>query len=64
MSKYLFQESDIYNGYSPIDYSQVMGDEFTQGNAYLLASISCVQGADYDALQRIILAGLNKEEMG
>ncbi|OHC65080.1 MAG: hypothetical protein A2040_17340 [Rhodocyclales bacterium GWA2_65_19] len=46
----------IFNGYGPIDYSHALGDG--EPNAYIRASIACVQRADIDSLQQIILDGL------
>ncbi|MDZ4251609.1 MAG: Fic family protein [Sulfuritalea sp.] len=48
----------IFNGYGPIDYSHALEDG--EPNAYIRASIACVQQADIDALQQVILDGLCK----
>lgn len=48
----------IFNDYGPIDYSHALGDG--EPNAYIRASIPCVQQANIDSLQRIILDGLCK----
>ena len=48
----------IANGYAPIDYSRSLDD--STPNAYIRASIACVQRADVEPLRRIILAGLGK----
>lgn len=50
----------IFNGYGPIDYSHALGD--SEPNVYIRASIACVQQANIDSLQRIILDGLCKVE--
>lgn len=44
----------IYNGYKPIDYSHASPDE------YINASIDCVQMADCEQMEKIILQGLKK----
>jgi len=44
----------LYNGYKPIDYSDVIDN-----GKYIEASIECVQYADTSKLEKIILNGLN-----
>ena len=44
------------------DYSASVASG-AQGNAYIEASIACVQGGDHTPLQQIILAGLIREDM-
>lgn len=48
----------IANGYAPIDYSKALIGQ--PMNAYIQASIDCVQQADNRMLCQIILQGLNK----
>ena len=43
----------IYNGFNPIDYSNISPQE------YINSSIDCVMLADYSKLENIILNGLN-----
>jgi cell filamentation protein len=52
----------VYNGYEPIDYSQALAQGSSGLNAYIEASILCVQRADSSKLQQIILQGLKKAE--
>jgi len=48
----------VTNGYAPIDYSQALQGQ--PMNAYIQASIVCVQQANYEKLSQIILLGLSK----
>ncbi len=48
------------NGYGPIDYGRSLDDSVP--NAYIRASIACVQRADVEPLRQIILAGLVKAD--
>ena len=50
----------VYNGYEPIDYSHALAVGPTGLNAYIKASILCVQHADSSRLQQIILQGLRR----
>lgn len=50
----------IFNGYGPVDYSPVLDDG--EPNGYIRASIACVQRADIEPLQQIVLAGLRKAD--
>lgn len=50
----------VYNGYEPIDYSQALAEGSSGLNAYIEASILCVQRADSSKLQQIILQGLQR----
>ena len=58
ITRLFFDLLAIANGYAPIDYSKaLLGQPM---NAYIQASIACVQQADHQKLYRIILQGLNK----
>jgi len=48
----------LANGYAPIDYSNALDGQ--PMNAYIHASIACVQQADHQKLYQIILQGLSK----
>lgn len=50
----------VYNGYEPIDYSQALAEGPSGLNAYVEASILCVQRADNSKLRQIILQGLRR----
>ena len=50
----------VYNGYEPIDYHQALAEGPSGLNAYVEASILCVQRADSSRLQQIILQGLRR----
>jgi len=54
ITRVFFDMIAAYNGYQFIDYS------ITKPHKYIDASIECVQYADSEALQRIILQGLLK----
>jgi len=54
ITRMFFDMIAAYNGYQFIDYS------ITKPHKYIDASIECVQYADSEALQRIILQGLLK----
>lgn len=60
-SRLFFDLIAIFNGYDPIDYSVALEEEMGQLNAYLQASVECVQGANHRRLQKMILNGLSKE---
>ena len=62
ITRLFFDLIAVYNGYGPIDYSQTLDSQTTQTNAYIQASIACVQGADSTLLRQIILEGLSKVE--
>lgn len=49
----------IANGYNPIDYSHALS-QGQEPNAYIQASIVCVQQADHQLLSQIVLQGLSK----
>lgn len=49
----------IANGYNPIDYSHALSQN-QELNAYIQASIVCVQQADHQPLMHIVLQGLSK----
>ncbi|MEK6708361.1 MAG: Fic family protein [Pseudomonadota bacterium] len=58
ITRLFFDLIAVANGYAPIDYSQaLLGQPM---NAYIQASIACVQQADYRKLNQIILQGLSK----
>jgi hypothetical protein len=48
----------VANGYAPIDYSNALLEQ--PMNAYIQASIACVQQASHQNLYQIILQGLCK----
>jgi cell filamentation protein len=58
ITRLFFDLIAVYNGYEPIDYSQALAEGSTGLNAYIEASILCVQRADSNNLQQIILQGL------
>lgn len=62
ITRLFFDLIAIYNGYGPVDYSQALGGDEDETNAYIQASIACVRGADNGPLKQIILKGLNKAE--
>jgi hypothetical protein len=45
---------------TPIDYSQALAEGPSGLNAYIEASIQCVQCADSSKLQQLILQGLRR----
>ena len=60
ITRLFFDLVAVANGYDPIDYSQTLAEEKGSPNAYIRASIECVQSADTSRLQHIILKGLSK----
>jgi cell filamentation protein len=58
ITRLFFDLIAIVNGYSPIDYSKALLEQ--PMNAYIQASIACVQQADQQKLYQIILQGLSK----
>jgi len=58
ITRLFFDLIAIANGYAPIDYSKALAGQ--PMNAYIQASIACVQQADHQKLYQIILQGLNK----
>lgn len=60
ITRLFFDLIAIYNGYAPIDYRRALKTGASGLNAYIEASILCVQQADSSALQEIILQGLEK----
>ena len=64
MSKYQFQESDIYLPGTDIPRNRlgITEADLLHENAYIQASIACVRAADNSMLRQIILDGLNKAE--
>lgn len=60
MTRLFFDLIAIANGYAPIDYSKALSEQTAAMNAYIQASIACVQQADSQMLQQIILQGLSK----
>jgi cell filamentation protein len=58
VTRLFFDLIAVANGYAPIDYSTALSGQ--PMNAYIQASIACVQHADSQALHNIILQGLNK----
>lgn len=57
ITRLFFDLIAVANGYAPIDYSNAL-----PGQAYIQASIVCVQQANHQKLYQIILQGLNKLE--
>ncbi len=60
ITRLFFDLIAVYHGYEPIDYSQALTEGTTGLNAYVEASILCVQCADSSKLQLIILQGLRR----
>jgi len=60
ITRLFFDLIAIYNGYGPIDYSPALNEETSLNNAYIRASMECVQNANNTRLQQIILKGLSK----
>ena len=64
ITRLLFDLIAVYNGYEPIDYSAALAEGPTGLNAYIEASILCVQRADNSKLQQIIFQGLQRAGAG
>lgn len=60
ITRLFFDLIAVYNGYEPIDYSAALAEGPSGLNAYIEASILCVQRADSSKLQQIILRGLQR----
>ncbi|MDD2915372.1 MAG: Fic family protein [Gallionella sp.] len=60
ITRLFFDLIAVYNGYEPIDYSQALAEGPSGQNAYIEASILCVQRADSSKLQQIIQQGLRR----
>lgn len=60
ITRLFFDLIAVYNGYEPIDYSQALAEGPSGLNAYIEASILCVQRADSSKLQQIIMQGLRR----
>lgn len=60
ITRLFFDLIAVHNGYDPIDYSQALTEGPSGLNAYIEASILCVQRADSHQLQQIILQGLRR----
>ena len=60
ITRLFFDLIAVANGYAPIDYSKALLEKTETMNAYIQASIDCVQQADSRMLQQIIFQGLNK----
>lgn len=60
ITRLFFDLIAVYNGYEPIDYSQALEENPSGLNAYIDASILCVQRADSGKLEQIILRGLQR----
>ncbi|MCR4298867.1 MAG: Fic family protein [Gallionella sp.] len=60
ITRLFFDLIAVYNGYEPIDYSQALAEGPSGLNAYIEASILCVQRADSSRLQQIIQQGLQR----
>ena len=62
ITRLFFDLIAVYNGYEPIDYSQALAEGSSGMNAYIEASILCVQRVENSRLQQIILQGLQRME--
>lgn len=62
ITRLFFDLLAVFNGYDPIDYSLALNPVEQQPNAYIQASIACVQQADCGPLRRIIFQGLAQAE--
>lgn len=60
ITRLFFDLIAVYNGYAPIDYSNALAQGPSGLNAYIEASILCVQRADNSKLRQIILQGLER----
>lgn len=60
ITRLFFDLFAVCNGYEPVDYRQALAEGATGLNAYVEASILCVQRADSSKLQQIILQGLRR----
>ena len=60
ITRLFFDLIAVYNGYAPIDYSMALAEGASGSNAYIEASILCVQHADNSKLQHIIGQGLER----
>ncbi|MEI7841633.1 MAG: Fic family protein [Gallionellaceae bacterium] len=58
ITRLFFDLIAVANGYAPIDYSQALQGQPL--NAYIQASIACVQQANHEKLSQIIFRGLSK----
>ena len=64
ITRLFFDLIAVCNGYEPIDYSAALAEGASGLNAYIEASIQCVQRADSSKLQQIILQGLQRAGAG
>jgi cell filamentation protein len=60
ITRLFFDLIAVHNNYEPIDYSRALTAGSSGQNAYIEASILCVQRADSSKLQQIILQGLRR----
>lgn len=60
ITRLFFDLIAIFNGYAPIDYSRALAAGSSGLNAYVEASILCVQRADNGKLLQIIVQGLER----
>ncbi len=60
ITRLFFDLIAVNNGYEPIDYRQALATGSSGLNAYIEASILCVQRADNSKLRQIILQGLRR----
>lgn len=60
ITRLFFDLIAVYNGYAPINYSNALEEGPSGLNAYIEASILCVQRADNSKLKQIILQGLER----
>lgn len=60
ITRLFFDLIAVYNGYEPIDYSEALAEGPSGLNAYIEASILCVQRADSSKLLQIIQQGLRR----
>lgn len=62
ITRLFFDLIAVHNGYAPIDYSPALAEGPSGLNAYVEASIQCVQRAESSKLYQIILQGLQRAE--
>ena len=62
ITRLFFDLITVYNGYEPVDYYAALAVGPSGLNAYIEASILCVQQADSSSLQKIIQRGLQRME--
>jgi len=60
ITRLFFDLIAVHNGYDPIDYSPALAEGASGLNAYIEASILCVQRANNSKLRHIVLQGLQR----